>query len=165
MAQQHNSAPKVAPEVLALVVELLPEIGSLRDLSAVTGLRLDLIRSITAPFRAIMKLQGTHPKCGCGKDRFHPYACVDSRAKIPRDPFPGRRRADLPKHLARRALIIDMLVAGERFVDIDRCIGSTNKAAHHYISSLTPEQMKARQAAVRRRKEAAIQTRPLREEA
>jgi hypothetical protein len=64
---------KVTPEVLAQMIDLLPTIGSLRDLCAITGLRLDTVRREVAPFLAIMKLTGTHPKCGCGRDRFHPY--------------------------------------------------------------------------------------------
>lgn len=149
--QQIAPSRAVSPETLAMMVELLPEIGSLRDLCAVTGLRLDTVRRETAPFLAIMKLQGTHPKCGCGKDRFHPYGCVDSYAKASQNPVPGHRVEDHPAILARRALIIDMLVAGERFVDIDKCVGFNSKSARSYLRFLTPQQLRQREQAVQRR--------------
>lgn len=147
--------PKATPEMLALMVELLPTIGSLRDLCAVTGLRLETVRRETAPFLAIMKLQGTHPQCGCGKDRFHPYGCRDSYVKGVREGHvPGCTLERAPIVLARRKIIIDMLVAGDRFVDIDKALGFNSKSAKGYMRFLSPDQREARARAVKARKQA-----------
>lgn len=137
---------KVTPEVLAQMVDLLPSVGSLRDLCAITGLRLDTVRRAVAPFLAIMKLQGTHPQCGCGKDRFHPYGCVDSRAKSwPSDCLPGHTREQTEALLARRQTAIEMLVAGERQIDIDHALGMSKGGAKNYLRFLTPEQLATRE--------------------
>jgi len=151
---------KVPPETLALIVELLPTIGSLRELCAVTGLRLDTIRRETAPFLAIMKLQGTHPQCGCGKDRFHPYGCADSYAKSwPSDCLPGQTREQSAVLLERRRLAIEMLVAGERLCDIDQCLGMSKGGAKNYVRFMSSEQLEARTAAVEKRNAAARKSR------
>lgn len=132
---------RVNPEIRALIVDLLPTVMSLRDLCAVTGLRLDTIRREVAPFLAIMKLQGTHPKCGCGRDRFHPYGCVDSRAKSwPSDCLPGHTREQTVELLKRREQAIQMLTAGHRQVDVDRALGMSKGGAKNYLRFLTPEQ-------------------------
>lgn len=137
---------RCTPEVLALIVELLPSVGSLRDLCAITDLRLDIIRRETAQFLAIMKLNGTHPKCGCGRDRFHPYGCVDSRAKSwPADCLPGHTREETVVLLERRRIAIEMLVAGERLVDVDCALGMSKGGARNYLRFLTPEQQLERE--------------------
>ena len=142
-----SNAVGVPAETLALMVELLPTIGSLRDLCAITGLRLDTVRRETAPFLALMKLNGTHPKCGCGKDRFHPYGCADSYAKSNHDGLvPGRNHQDSAAVLARRQEIISMLVAGDRFIDIASRYGIDKSSARAYLRYLTPEQLAARHA-------------------
>lgn len=143
------SQPKVTPELLALMVELLPTVGSLRDLCAITGLRLDTVRQAVAPFLAIMKLQGTHPQCGCGRDRFHPYGCKDSFAKANHaDHVPGVPLADMPRVLATRRKVIELLVAGLRYVDINELMGFPHKTARHYMRFLTPEQIEERERAI-----------------
>lgn len=140
---------RLTPEVLATVVGLLPTVGSLRDLCGITGLRLDVVRKAVAPFLAIMKLSGTHPQCGCGKDRFHPYGCADSYAKSwPSDCLPGRTRAETVVLLARRERAIDMLVAGERQIDIDHALGMSKGGAKNYLRFLTPEQLAERARAL-----------------
>lgn len=137
---------RVTPELLATMVDLLPTVGSLRDLCAITGLRLDLVRREMAPFLAIMKLTGTHPQCGCGKDRFHPYGCVDSRAKSwPSDCLPGHTREQTAALLERRQVAINMLVAGERQIDIDHALGMSKGGARNYLRFLTPEQLAQRE--------------------
>lgn len=137
---------RCTPEVLAMIVELLPTIGSLRDLCAITGLRLDVVRRETAPFLAIMKLNGTHPQCGCGRDRFHPYGCVDSRAKSwPDDCLPGRTRAETMVLMERRRVALEMLAAGDRLCDVDRTLGMWKGGARNYLRFLTPEQHLERQ--------------------
>lgn len=137
---------RVTPEMLATMVDLLPTVGSLRDLCAITGLRLDTVRRELAPFLAIMKLQGTHPQCGCGRERFHPYGCVDSRAKSwPSDCLPGHTREQTQVLLQRRAQAIEMLVAGERQVDIDDALGMSKGGAKNYLRFLTPEQLATRE--------------------
>ncbi|MDP5279930.1 hypothetical protein Q9Q95_13425 [Sphingomonas sp. DG1-23] len=135
------SNKRCTPELLAMIVELLPTVGSLRDLCALTGLRLDTVRRETAPFLAIMKLNGTHPKCGCGKDRFHPYGCADSYAKSwPSDCLPGHTREETVVLLERRRIAIEMLVAGDRLVDVDCALGMSKGGAKNYLRFLTPEQ-------------------------
>ncbi|EPR14218.1 hypothetical protein M527_29355 [Sphingobium indicum IP26] len=143
---------RITPEVAAQIVELLPSVMSLRDLRAITGLRLDTIRRVAAPFLAIMKLQGTHPKCGCGRDRFHPYGCVDSYVKGHRhNRVPGQSYASSPAVLERRQRVIALLVEGHRFVDINTTMGFKNKDARRYLRFLTPEQLEARARAIEAR--------------
>lgn len=137
----------VTPELLALMIELLPTIGSLRDLCAVTGLRLETVRREMAPFLAIMKLTGTHPQCGCGKDRFHQFGCIESRAKnVPTDCLPGHTRDQTKRLLQQRQVAIDMIVAGARFADIDAALGMTKGGAKNYLRFLTDEQRRQREA-------------------
>lgn len=147
-----GGATKVTPEMLALMVGLLPTVGSLRDLCAITGLRLDTVRREVAPFLAVMKLQGTHPQCGCGRNRFHPYGCVDSRAKSwPSDCLPGHTREQSVELLKRRERAIEMLVAGDRQVDIDAALGMSKGGAKNYLRFLTPAQMEQRERRMRQR--------------
>lgn len=142
----------VTPEKLALLVELLPTVGSFRDLCAILGMRLDTVRREAAPFLAIMKLNGTHPQCGCGRDRFHPYGCVDSHAKSwPSDCLPGHTREQTAGLLARRSIAIDMLAAGSRLVDVDTSLGMSKGRAKNYLRFLTPDQLAARDRAVAER--------------
>lgn len=146
------SVSKVTPETLALMVELLPTVMSLRDLCAVTGLRLDTVRRNVAPFLAIMKLQGSHPKCGCGRDRFHPYGCTDSYSKgMRKGTVPGRTAEQAAEVLGRRQRVIDMLLAGCRFVDINSAMGFKHKDARKYLRFLTPDQITARADAIKAR--------------
>lgn len=145
---------KVTPELLALMVDLLPTIGSLRDLCAVTGLRLDTVRKAVQPFLAIMKLQGTHPQCGCGRDRFHPYGCKDSHAKANYQPSPAT--------LARRQMIIDAIMTGETFQKIEHRLGLSTKSARKYQAYMTAEQLAQRKRleATRETEKKACPTRP-----
>lgn len=143
---------RCTPEMLALIVELLPTVGSLRDLCAITGLRLDMIRRETAPFLAIMKLNGTHPKCGCGRDRFHPYGCVNSRAKADHSRHVnGQSVAASQVFLERRRRLIEMLIEGYRFVDIDNALGLYRKSARKYLRFLTAEQLAERERRIAER--------------
>ena len=143
---------RCTPELLALIVELLPTVGSLRDLCAITGLRLDMIRRETAPFLAIMKLNGTHPKCGCGRDRFHPYGCVDSYARANHSGHVnGQTVAASQAFLERRRRLIEMLIAGDRFVDIDNALGLYRKSARKYLRFLTAEQLAERERRIAER--------------
>lgn len=141
-----------SPEQLAQMIELLPTVGSLRDLCAITGLRLETVRRETAPFLAIMKLNGTHPQCGCGKDRFHPYGCADSYAKgWPADCLPGHTREETAVLLHRRKLAIEMLVTGARLCDVDQALGMSKGGAKNYLRFLTPAQLRAREQNVAQR--------------
>jgi len=134
------------PELRAVIAELLPTIGSLRDLCAITGLGLDTMRRETAPLLAIMKLNGTHPQCGCGRDRFHPYGCADSYAKgWPSDCLPGRTREQSAVLLQRREVALGMLAGGARFCDVDAALGMTKGGAKNYLRFLSPEQLAQRQ--------------------
>ncbi|TZG28594.1 hypothetical protein [Sphingomonas montanisoli] len=148
----------ITPDKLAQLVELLPSVGSFRDICAILGLRLDVVRREAAPFLAIMKLNGTHPQCGCGKDRFHPYGCADSYAKSwPADCVPGRTRAESVIILERRRIALEMLVDGDRLCDIDRSLGMSKGGAKNYLHFLTPEQMAEREQNVTRRRQAETQ--------
>ena len=133
------------PELRAMIADLLPTVGSLRDLCALTGLRLDTIRRETTPLLAIMKLNGTHPKCGCGRDRFHPYGCADSYAKgWPSDCLPGHTREESAALLQRRAVAVAMLASGARFCDVDAALGMSKGGAKNYLRFLSAEQLAER---------------------
>jgi len=137
----------VPPELLAMMVELLPTIGSLRDLAAITGLHLFEVRRVTAPFLAIMKLNGTHPKCGCGKLRFHPFGCSGFRGKnTPTDHLPGHTREETKRLLQQREIAIDMLVDGARFAEVDAALGMSKGSAIKYVRFMTAEQRQHREA-------------------
>lgn len=134
----------VTPELVALIVDLLPTAGSLRDIGAITGLSFDQIRRESAPFLAIMKLAGTHPQCGCGKDRFHPYGCVDSQVKGARTVAERAPTAAERKWSDRREAFVEMLVAGHRFVDIDKALGAL-KASRKFLRFLSKDQIAQRE--------------------
>ncbi|APZ98048.1 hypothetical protein BWQ93_05810 [Sphingopyxis sp. QXT-31] len=139
----------VPPETLALMVELLPSIESLRDLCAVTGLSTETVRRQTEPFIAIMKLQGTLPKCPCGRDKFHPYGCTFTQAKKRLgDRIAGVSPEESERLLHRRRLGIDMLVAGDRYSVIDEALGMKRGGARNYLRFLSPEQLEARERAM-----------------
>ncbi|MDB5688461.1 MAG: hypothetical protein JWL91_337 [Sphingomonas bacterium] len=141
--RQHN----VSPEQLALVVELLATAGSFRDIAAMTGLRLDAVRAAAAPFLAIMKLTGTHPQCGCGRDRFHPYGCVDSYVKSGRNgEMPGRTVTEAEELTGIRLRAIEMIKAGDRWKHIDAAIGRSKGCARKYLRFMTAEDVAARTA-------------------
>lgn len=136
----------MTPEKLALMVELLPTADSLRDIASILSVHLDVVRRTSAPFLALMKLNGTHPQCGCGKDRFHPYGCADSRAKSwPADCLPGCTRAETVVMLERRRVAVDMLTEGQRFCDVDRALGMHKGTAKYYLRYLTPDQLAERE--------------------
>lgn len=136
---------QISPEKLSLLIELLPTAQSFRDMCGILGLRLDVVRREAAPFLAIMKLNGTHPKCGCGRDRFHPYGCADSYRKgWPADCLPGRTRAESVILLERRRLVLAELVKGARYCDIDRQFGMSKGGAKAYLRFLSPDQIKER---------------------
>lgn len=143
-----SSPPKnrVTPELLALIVDLLPAAESLRDICAITGLHLNAVRREAAPFLAIMKLTGTHPQCGCGRDRFHPYGCA---ANIAKNIKTLSERAPTERErawLTRRDQIIEMLIAGHRMIDIDNIVG-TYKSARKYLRFMTEAQLAQREQA------------------
>lgn len=160
---------KVPPETLALMLEQLPTVGSLRDLAALTGVRLDVVRREVAPFLAIMKLNGTHPKCGCGKDRFHPYGCVDSVTKASYStPVRGRSLVEGLVMLARREPILEAIMTGDPYSVIEQRLNLPHKSARKYLIHLTPEQRAQRkqleqeraQALSRKRKKLKPKTAP-----
>lgn len=135
----------ITPEKLALLVDLLPSALSLRDLAAMLGVRLDAVRREAAPILAIMKLTGTHPKCGCGRDRFHPYGCTDSYAKGERaDGMPGHTFVEAADLVRRRNLAIDMIKAGVRWVEIDEAFSLAKGSARKFLRFMTVEDREAR---------------------
>ncbi len=145
MLNRQRGTYKVAPEMVALMLEHLPTVGSLRDLSAMTGTRLDAVRQAVAPFLATMKLNGTHPKCGCGKDRFHPYGGVDSVRKASYStPVRGMSMADALVALAKRGPIIDAIMTGDPYSAIEQRLNLPHKSAQKYLVHLTPEQLAQR---------------------
>src|SRR3546814_9756062 len=100
----------MTPEQTARMVELLPTIESMRELADVLGVSRGCIHRAAAPFLAIMKLNGTHPKCECGQDRFHRFGCeytYNLSRKSRGDRIPGRTAIQSAVLLARRQEIIN----------------------------------------------------------
>lgn len=145
-----NYAP-LPPERLETLVSLLPDVKSLRDLANVMGLNIEHARHAAAPFLAIMKVQGTHPKCSCGKDRFHPYGCIDGYAKSPNG-MPGVAPDQYDRVRGIRQATIEMLIAGHRFCDIDATMGRSIGVSRRMMRFLTPDQRAARDAAIQHQK-------------
>lgn len=143
----------MTPEQTALMVELLPTIESMRELADVLGVSRGSINRAAAPFLAIMKLNGTHPKCQCGQDRFHRFGCAytyDLSRASRGDRIPGRTAIQSAVLLMRRQEIIDALVRGDRFCDIDRRL-DLNKEARRNLRFLTPAQRAERERNLRNR--------------
>ncbi len=140
-----SGASRVTPEMLAVMVEHLPTVGSLRDLAAITGARLDAVRRVVAPFLAAMKANGTHPQCGCGKDRFHPYGCVDGERKARYStPIRGMSVEEALAAVAKRGPIIDAIMTGDPYSAIEQRLNLPQKSARKYLIHLTPEQLAQR---------------------
>ncbi|ALJ14095.1 hypothetical protein [Sphingopyxis macrogoltabida] len=135
---------EVAPELLAMMVELLPTVDSYRDLSAMTGVGHQQTRSAMAPFVAIMKLQGTLPPCVCGKERFHKWGCVRTRTKA------LQARADTrtasPEEIEKRRVMVEAIMTGLAYSEIEKMFGMAPKTARKYLGYLTPEQREQRKA-------------------
>lgn len=142
----------LSPEKLALLVELLPTVQSFRDAAAILGVSLQTVRHAAAPFLAIMKLEGSHPQCGCGRDRFHPYGCADSYRKgAPQDCLPGHSRSKTDELLQRRKHATAMLIAGDRFCQIDDALGMSRGSAKNYLRFLSQDQLSERSVAREKR--------------
>jgi hypothetical protein len=151
------------PEKLALLVELLPTALSFRDLAAMLGLHLDAVRREVAPILAIMKLNGTHPKCGCGRDRFHPYGCSAGFAKGQRAHcMPGHTAAQAAELRDRRELVIAMIKAGVRWFEIDAAFGLANGGARKHLRFMCDADREARKCidAARRDETSRAKTNP-----
>lgn len=156
-----SGASCVTPEMLAVMVEHLPTVGSLRDLAAITGARLDAVRRAVAPFLAAMKANGTHPQCGCGKERFHPYGCVDSERKARYStPIRGMSVEDALAAVAKRGPIIDAIITGDPYSAIEQRLNLPHKSARKYLIHLTPEQLAQRKRMERGRAEPVGDKRP-----
>lgn len=152
---------KVTPEMLAHMLKHLPTVGSLRDLATITGTRLDAVRQAVAPFLATMKANGTHPKCGCGKDRFHPYGCVDRERKARYStPIRGRSAEDALAAVAKRGPIIDAIMTGDPYSAIEQRLNLPHKSARKYLIHLTPDQLAQRKRLERDRAEPVGNKRP-----
>src|SRR3546814_14065874 len=121
----------MTPEQTARMVELLPTIESMRELADVLGVSRGCIHRAAAPFLAIMKLNGTHPKCECGQDRFHRFGCeytYNLSRKSPGDRLPGRPAIQTAVLLAHPQEHLNALVRGDRFLDTVRRLGLTKAA-------------------------------------
>jgi hypothetical protein len=139
------SQSAMTPEQLALMVDLLPVAASLRDIAAMVGANISTLRVAAQPFIAVMKLAGTLPKCSCGRDRFHMYGCkaVYARGDYA-DLVVGRSREESARLLAQRQAILDAIMRGERYSEIERRLGISHKSARKYLRFLTPEQIARR---------------------
>lgn len=137
------NAPVMTPEKLAMMVELLPEVDSLRDLASILGVGLQTIRKASAPFIAIMKLRGELKPCACGKDKFHPYGCVGNyRATL------GAPRQDR-SFAAKRDRVIELAATGMLYREIAEAVGlSKATVTRHCRNFMTSEQRATRAAAV-----------------
>lgn len=135
-----RSTRRITPEQLDRMVELIPQVSSLRDIATITGIDKRTVRQKVAPFLAIMKLNGTHPRCGCGRDRFHPGGCSDTYLKGGKNPIPGHSPAKHAAILAKRQRIISMLIDGDKICDIAAVEGVSASAPGKYLRFLTEEQ-------------------------
>jgi hypothetical protein len=140
-----NRPGHLPPDKLEMLVELLPVAESFRDIALLLDLRPDRVRVEAAPFLLLMKLAGTHPKCGCGRDRYHQYGCADAYDKGKRaDGMPGHSPERAATLLQRRAAALEMIKAGVRWCDINEALGTSRCHAEKYVRYLTPEEREAR---------------------
>lgn len=147
-----TSAP-MTPEQIQLMVGLLPNAESLRDISAALGVPQQTLRVAAQPFVALLRLQGALSPCGCGRERFHPYGCA-SMAKKARPPELA------PELLERRAAVIDAIMSGDTFARIEKRLGMGQKSARRYVRYLTPEQRALRKQLEKARQEKLGPVRP-----
>lgn len=138
----------LTPEEAQTMLDMLPTATSLREIGRAMGLRQDIVRQAAAPFIALMRVSGALTPCPCGKPRFHPYGCSGDHNILKRK---GVRPPVSDALLAKRAMAIEMLVAGLPYRHVDDAMGMGRGCARGYMRFLTPEQCDERAAAVRRR--------------
>lgn len=134
------SSRRITPELLEQMVALIPEAASLREIGRLTGAAERTVRQTLSPFLAIMKLNGTHPKCGCGRDRFHPGGCAAMYHKHSESYIPGVTADKHAAVLARRERIVRMLTDGDAFSDIALVEGIAATGPAKYMRHMTDEQ-------------------------
>ncbi len=142
----------LTPEQVQTMVDLLPSVQSLRDLAALMGLPQKTLQDAAKPFIAILRMQGALPPCPCGRPRFHPYGCSAVSAKtFGGGRIPGVATGNLVSVLVKRAEIIDAIMTGEPYADLERRLGMPLKAIRYYLKHLTPEQRARRKELERQR--------------
>lgn len=147
-----------------MIVDLIPSVSSLRDLCAITGLRLDTVRTAAAPFIAIMKLGGTLPPCVCGKERFHRYGCKGSAAKgIYASGTYGVSVERMSLLLPRREKVLAAIMTGDPYSEIENRLGLSKKTARKYLRFLTPAQVAYRKRLEGQRGRRVVEARPFKD--
>lgn len=125
----------MSPEKLSMVVDLLPHVKSIREIARIIGMSDKAVGNAARPFIALMEMNGTIPRCLCGKPRFHPYGC-EQNTPVPID---GER-------LQRREAILEDILQGESYRTIATRHGIHRRTVGHYLARLSPEQQAARRA-------------------
>jgi hypothetical protein len=149
-----NRPGHLPPDKLEMLIELLPVAESFRDIALLLDLRPDRVRVEAAPFLLLMKLDGTHPECGCGRDRYHQYGCADAYQKGKRaDGMPGHSPERAVVLLERRAAALEMIKAGVRWCEINDALGTSRNYAEHYLRYLSPEEREVRKQLDRARRD------------
>lgn len=150
----------ITPEQIAEIRGRLTGSLSLRQIAAEMDLDPQTVMSRARSMIAEMKAAGTLGKCVCGKDRFHPYVCLMTRARA------APRNWETEEHRKKRAGIIAAIMRGETYAVIAGRFGLKTKAvARAYLRHLTPEQRRRRKDLERRRCRATAPAfRPFRDE-
>lgn len=141
------------PQLLAKMIELLPAVGSLRELAKLLDLNDATVRKHASPLIAIMRAQRALPNCACGQERFHRYCCA-ATAKKPdweEGVIVGKTRMESAIYAARRELIIAEILTGAPYSHIERKLGLRPKVARWVLRSMTPEQRQLRKELERQR--------------
>lgn len=133
--------PKMTPVQIQTMIDLMPHAESLRDIAAIMGVPQQTLRQVAQPFVAIMRMQGALPPCGCGRERFHPYGCSAAAKRATYISAVPGVSADLATvALLRREMVIEAIMTGETFADIEQRLGLMPKTARKFVKYLTPEQ-------------------------
>jgi len=135
--------PRMTPDQIQTMIDLMPHAQSLRDIAAIMGLPQKTLSQVAQPFIAILRMQGALPPCGCGKERFHQYGCAITAAKAV---YTGIPRREAPDIVARRQQILDAILTGDTFQEIERRFGMADRTARKYLRFLTQPQRELRLA-------------------
>ncbi|MGI4947405.1 MAG: hypothetical protein ACRYHC_01740 [Janthinobacterium lividum] len=131
---------KVTPEVMDQIADLLPSVGSLRELSMMLGISSRVVAEHAAPLIAIMRAQGALPPCACGRERFHQYGCIRG--------FEVRAGSSVEDavYLERKRLVLEAIANGTSYRDIERQLGINRRSILRFLPLLSAEQRERRRA-------------------
>jgi len=126
----------MSPEDMQRMVDMLPIATSLAEIGRALGVPQHIIRQRAQPYLTLLRLAGSLPDCECGQPRYHHALC--------------RVQADIsglvtPEKLARRQLVIDMLVDGMPLFNIDAAFNRSKGWAKQFKRHLTPAQLAERE--------------------